>query len=178
MSMSILYVLGIVVGLLLVAIGCIAIAFVSRKKNCPTEYDERQQMARGKAFKLAFISLALYLLVVSILDATGVRFGDMTAISTLGICISVTLYACSCIINDAYLSVREKPKTLILIFSILIVVNGALSVMRILSDEVIVDGRLTLYSCNLICAVMAVIILAALLLKLSSERRAAMEEDQ
>lgn len=177
MSINFIFVIGIVVGLLLVAIGCIAVASANRKKGCLTEYDERQQLARGNAFKLAFITLALYLLVVSILDSIGIRFGDMTTVSTAGICFSVTLYACSCILHDAYLSIRDKPATIIVILVIMTVINGVLSVMHIVSGKIMQDGMLTFYSCNLFCAIMSVIILAALLLKLSLNRRVTVEED-
>lgn len=172
MAHSFWYIIGFLCGLAVVAI----IGTILIKRNGRPQYDERQELARGKAFKAAFFILLYYLTVTGILDLVwGIRFGDSFTSSFLGICLAAAVFACSCIRHDAYFSVNDKPRSMVTLFIILTVVNGAIGVINLLRYGFMPGGVLTTDSMNLICGAMSLVILIAILLKLAQDRRTVQE---
>lgn len=168
MEHSVWYLAGFLFGLAVVAI--IGIVWLIKRRGA-CEYDERQELARGKAFQAAFFVLFGYLVITGILDLVwGIRFGDSFTSSFVGICIAIVVFACSCIAHDAYFSIHDKPRNMILIFVLLTVVNGLIGIINLLKYGFMPNGILTTDSMNLICAVMSLCILVAILLKLRHDR--------
>lgn len=168
MAHSFWYIIGFLCGLAVVAL----IGVILIKRHGHPQYDKRQELARGKAFKAAFFILLYYLTVTGILDLVwGIRFGDSFTNSFLGICLAAAVFACSCIRHDAYFSVNNKPRSAV----ILTAINGTISVLNLLRYGFLPGGVLTTDSMNLICGTMSLVILIAILLKLAQDRRTVQE---
>lgn len=134
------FVAGILAGLATVFL----IRFLTKKRG-PCKYDERQMLARGEAYRAAFWTLVAYMGINGILFmGTGFVWADMLTGSFLGIFLALTVYAVVCIAKDAYLPLKEKPKTYFAILGAVVFV----SLFMILVDEapIVTDGMLNIRS--------------------------------
>lgn len=79
------------------------------------KFDERQIAAQGRAFKYAYLTLILYLLVYAILDmGFKIVWCELIFGIALGIVFSLSTYFAYCIFQDAYFAIGEsKPSALI-----------------------------------------------------------------
>ena len=110
--MSIIHVVGLVIGLLaLVVLLCAAVTWMERKVP-KMEYDERQKSVQGKAYALAFNVGLLYFIPVTIwqmLQAeAGKMFMEMYLILFLGIWMQMMLFNTYCIFHGAGLPLSRK----------------------------------------------------------------------
>lgn len=158
---------GILVG---IAVASAIIAIPLKKRVLSLSFDERQERARGVAFKYGFFTLMVCVAAYGMLDMTIGPWCDTIAGCALCICIALTVFAVTCIRRDAYLSLSEKPKQIITLFTFLAVFNLGLGVMYILHGELMEDGVLTFRVCNLLAGVMLLVILAVYLAKYLSDR--------
>lgn len=159
--------------LLLILLGVI-IGKLAGKKLGKAEFDERQLLARGKAYKAGFYTLLAGLLVVYLLPILSDRQpADAALLPFAALCTGVTVFACVAIANDAYLGLRQKPQYMMLLMGIVVVCNllaGGASLMR----HDFAEGFTVQNSMNLIVAAMGLIILTALALR---QRAAARDEE-
>lgn len=163
--------LGLMV--VLVVIG-LAVGKLAGKKLGKAEFDERQQLACGKAYKAGFYTLLAGLLAVYLLpNLTEWQPKDPALLPFAVICIGVTVFACVAVANDAYLGIRQNPRTMLLVMGIVVVCNllAGFSVMRSADFP---NGITVQNSMNLIIAAMGLIILTALMVRL---RMAARDEE-
>ena len=157
-----LYVAGLVVGKL------------AGKKLGKAEFDERQQLARGKAYKAGFYTLLVGLLAVHLIPIfTEWQPKDTALLPFAVICVGVTVFACVAVANDAYLGIRQNPRAMLLVLGIVVVGNltAGFSVMESVGFA---DGLAVENSMNFIIAAMGLILLAALAIRL---RMAARDEE-
>lgn len=165
-------IVGVIAGLLLVYLlgwligkmgGKIAFGGKIRRRCNADGYDERQQLARGTAYKRAFFVLLCYVCVVSLSgECTSIRifmsFGGMW----LGVCIAITVFAVTCIIKDAYMSLYENAKGIIMMFSAVAILNFVGGVPYLTGEKALIeDGVLATGSVNLMVGVTFLFILAA-----------------
>lgn len=172
MSETMMFVLGILAGLLLVAV----IYAVTRKRKCSEGYDERQTIARLIAFRTAFWTLVAYLLLNGLFESiVDMRWGDFIVESFIGICIATTVFTVQCIFHDAYFSFNEKRSFYLWLFCLAAVVNGILAARSLFHSEMFTDGLLNFNIMNLVVFVMFVILFIALLIKAGIDRHAKAE---
>lgn len=152
--MALLVVIGLVVGKL------------AGKKLGKAEFDERQQLARGKAYKSGFYTLLAGLLAVYLLpNLTEWQPKDPALLPFAVICIGVTVFACVAVANDAYLGIRQNPRVMLLVLGI-IVAGNLLAGFSAMESVGFADGITVENSMNFIIAVMGLIILTALAVRL------------
>lgn len=166
-TLSIAMLTGILVG---IAVAIAIIAVLLKKRVLNLAFDERQERARGVAFKHAFFTLMVCVAAYGMLDMTIGPWCDTITGCTLCICIALTVFAVTCIRRDAYLSLYEKPKQVITLFTFLTAFNLGFAVMHIMQGGLLEDGVLTFRACNLLAGVMALVILAVYLAKYLSDR--------
>ena len=141
------------------AVAGLVVGKLAGKKLGKAEFDERQQLARGKAYKAGFYTLLVGLLAVYLIPIfTEWQPKDTALLPFLVICVGVTVFACVAVANDAYLGIRQNPRAMLLVLGI---VGFA-------------DGLAVENSMNFIIAAMGLIILAALAIRL---RMAARDEE-
>ncbi len=148
------FLVGIIIGLAIVAI-----AMALKKKKWV--FDERQQLARGKAFKAAYITLLISMFLLRLVQefADAVIFGTFM-VELVALFISLAVFAIVCIFNDAYLSLNERPKTVMLVASGIALLNLGIGLMNIHNMGAAEKAALPLVSINLICAgVLAAIVI-------------------
>lgn len=151
---------GLMAGLLagiLVGLGMVALLF--KKKVLSMEFDERQERARGKAFQYGFITLMVSLYVYGVSEMALGRWCDSLAGTTLCISAGVCAVAVTCILKDAYLSLREKPRQVMTLFTLTAAVNLGIGGIYLWSGKLVEDGILTYRAVNLILGLMVLVIL-------------------
>ena len=111
--------LGFVTGILVVAIVCTVMARMAKKKGCAGkgEYDERQQIARCKAFTWAYAVLLVYLAVWMVFRTMEIPFFMESASVIIGALLSIAVFVGYSIFHDAYFKASESPRTWIIIIS-------------------------------------------------------------
>lgn len=156
------------------AVAGLVVGKLAGKKLGKAEFDERQQLARGKAYKAGFYTLLVGLLAVYLIPIfTEWQPKDTALLPFAVICVGVTVFACVAVANDAYLGIRQNPRAMLLVLGIVVVGNltAGFSVMESVGFA---DGLAVGNSMNFIIAAMGLIILAALAIRL---RMAARDEE-
>ena len=148
--------LGILVGVI-AASGLLA--FLFKKKVLDCHFDERQERARGKAFQYGFFTLLIAAYGYGISDVLLGRWCDVLTGVTLCIALALCVFAVTCILKDAYLSLREKPRTVMTFFALLSAVNLGLGVMYHISPGLTENGVLTFRAVNPIIGAAVLVIL-------------------
>ncbi len=154
------YRFGVVVGIafgLLVGVGLIALLF--HKKVLDMHFDERQERARGKAYQYGFFTLLVCLFAYGVSDLALGRWCDALVGVTICAAAGLGVFAVTCILKDAYLSLREKPRQVMAMFALIAAVNLGLGVIYYISGSLVENGVLTFRAVNPILGAEVLIIL-------------------
>ena len=147
---------GLMVGLL---VGIAFIMFLFKKKVLDMHFDERQERARGKAFQYGFFTLLIAAYAYGVSDVLLGRWCDVLTGVTLCIALALCVFAVTCILKDAYLSLREKPRTVMTMFALISAMNLGFGVMYALSGGLVEDGVLTFRAVNPVIGFVTLVIL-------------------
>ena len=151
---------GIAVGLAAgIVAGLIFVAFLFKKKVLDCHFDERQELARGKAFQYGFFTLLISDYVYALSDMILGRWCDVLTGITICLAVSLCVFATTCILKDAYLSLREKPRVVMTMFALLTLINLGFGGAHAVSGDLIEDGVLTFWAVNPIIGVATLVIL-------------------
>ena len=154
-----------------ILIAAVLLAFLMKKKVVDTSFDERQERARGIAFKYGFITLLACVVLYGLSDILLGRWCDAFTGGMICICIALTVFAGVCIRKDAYLSLNERPKNIVLLIVAGAVMNLALGLIPVFNGELMEDGIVSFRAANLIAGVALLVILIIFVVKLSADRR-------
>lgn len=149
-------VLGIGVGILA---GVLVIALLFKKRVLDMHFDERQERARGVAYKYGFFTLMFALILYGMLELVLGRWCDAMAGASLCLCVGITVFAVTCICKDAYLSLREKPRNIMTMFVIVSALNLLLGFLHIYDGDLVENGILTFRCTNLVVGIMTTVVL-------------------
>lgn len=155
------YQLGVALGLAAgIGAGVLVVVLLFKKRILSCTFDERQERARGVAFKYGFFSLMFALFLYGMLDMVLGPWCDAMTGAVLCLCAGVTVFAVTCIVKDAYLSLKENPRTIMTLFVVISVVNISLGVVHILDGDMVENGILTFRCTNLAVGIMVTVVLA------------------
>ena len=160
------YNIGILVGIA-VALGIWAIiAAFNKKRGKPGEFDERQQLIRGKAYQHAFIAVmlfsALYGLAVMMVEHPLMVDGLSALVAMF---VGVVVFAVESIARDAFFTAKNRPKSYIILYVAVIFSQIVNAVGNIREGGFVQDGVLTMKVLPIVCAAVFAIVLAAILVK-------------
>lgn len=118
------YMLGFLVGFLVVALIAVVVYRVCNQEWKPKrcQYDERQQRARGIAYRNGFWAAVAFLLLWEVLQLAEAPLPPVMLLA-LGLMIVLGAFAVSCILLDAYLGLRGNPKRTVLLLVVIMAVN-------------------------------------------------------
>ena len=173
--MSIEYILGVLCGIL-VGVILVALLFKCTKKrgSGKCQFDERQQLVRGRGFKYAYVTLAI---CNALYAAEDILVSDKLIDSALGlgfcVIISVAVYASYCIWNEGYFALNERPGRVMIAFSVIALVNIIIFIGEVHQTGIIENGKLIQGSLNLCCGAMLLVISVVVLLKKLQTKREA-----
>lgn len=168
------YLMGIWVGII---IG-LAIYLITRKTT--EDYDERQLVIRGKAYKVGFLSTlgagAVYGFISAVLKRPLAEDGIAVFFILL---FGVGVFVVYCIMNDAFFSISDKIKPVHLVVLLLLgVVSQGYMIYTNLTEGTIVgkNGELTARVLPFGILLLFLCVLAALAVKLIKSRKESEDE--
>lgn len=175
------YVIGLIVGVLVGLAVVALVVMICRKKGSmrfgKCEYDERQMLARGKAFRAGFFTILIYEAVYAMVDVAGIKWcANVTGIM-LGLMLGITVFAIVAISKDAYMSMNERSTGWMIIWCVVIGLNLVCGLRQALEGELIRDGMLTEEWMNWMCAGMFIAILISQLAHNRKLKREELEEE-
>lgn len=173
--------LGILIGVTAVFVTTLIWSFRTRQKQAAAgldEFDERQQLVRGKAYHAAYLTLMGYLCTAGCADLMGFVWSDRFTFGFLGVCLSGTVFAVCCIRGGAFVSFQKNPHAWLGSFAGITLINLIFGGEEFLErGSAVSNGRLTFRSANLIAGLMCAIILAAVLMKRRADAQAEKAEE-
>lgn len=162
------YIAGFIVGLLLVVL--VKFLFDRRKteqkKGC--DYDERQQLARGEAFKYGFFTLLAWVVFTSIICEDGMpQWCSLLVLNMTGVGLALLVFGCYCIAKDAYMSLREKPLSMYIVTGVAGFSNLGVALHHFGEQGgLFEDGKLGLSMVNLILGIVFILLFIAFFIKM------------
>ncbi len=172
--MNIQYTLGILIGVLCgLILAVILLKATKRDGKIKCRYDERQELARGRAFKYGFFTLLIGDAVYALLDEVGLGLpltggGAAAIIIVIGVAVMVS-YS---IWQDAYFSLNENRKRLMVVFGALGLCNLVIGIRHILDGTIQRDGILDFRIMNLLCGGLFLLVFVELAVKQIVDSRA------
>ena len=160
------YNIGILVGIA-VALGIFAVnATIKKKRGKPGEFDERQELIRGKAYQHAFFAVmifsALYGIAVVMVERPLMADGVSALIAMF---VGIVAFAVESIARDAFFTAKNRPKSYIILYAAVIFSQIVNAVGNIREGGLIQDGVLTMRVLPIICAAVFAIVLLAIIVK-------------
>lgn len=145
-------------------------------KNQKPQFDERQELIRGKAYKNAFLAVisygALYISASLLIEK---EFLTTSVALIIGMFVGLVVYAVYSIWNEAFFSLNQTPKTYIILLICTAFLNAQSGINTIIDGSIVANGTLALKSISLICAVALTIILMTMLVKIVINKKAEQE---
>ena len=160
MDHSLGYNIGLLAGVLvgaLVGVGIVALLFKLKVRD--RTLDERQERARGQAYKYGFWTMMACLLLYGFSDMVLGRWCDVITGVMLCAAPALMVFASVCIVKDAYLSLKEKPRKIMMLLTVIAALNLGIGGMNLKCGRVVKDGVLTYGAVNGICGAMLLVIL-------------------
>lgn len=114
------------------------------------DYDERQILARGRAFMWGFFSLMICLMVYGLTDMLIEPWCDTLTGCIICICVSLIVFAVICIRQDAFAGIGQKRKRNLTVLLVLTAANLFFGVSHIIDGDLLRDGLLSFRSVSLI----------------------------
>ena len=153
--------------LIIVLVTVLIYSFHHYRELINNKYDERQLIARGQAYKVAFITLCSYLVITLLLDTIFNKlFADYTLTVAIGIIISTVFFSVTCIRNEALFDLNQSYKTYFLQLGSILLINVIIVVGTFLDGYTLVtDGKLNNHFLNFALAVAMLIVIIALAFK-------------
>lgn len=177
MEHSAAYNWGLTLGLLTgAAVGVVIVWLLFKKRILNNTFDERQELARGKAFQYAYYTLLVAVFAYGLSTYIVGRWIDLLTGLTLCMCISVAVFAIVCIRKNAYLSLKERPKQIMALFAVLSVFNLGIGLIYYMNGSLVEDGVLSFRACNPLVGVLTVIVMIVYAAEQALSRRESEEE--
>ena len=165
----------LVLGLMMIIM--IAAWVVSRKRGCTRQYDEMQLKIRARGYQAGFFTaLFLMLVLLLLLESNLLTVVTPGFAAFVALIASVTVFAVYCILNGAFLELHGNAKSYIVIYSVIVILDGFNTVRSIIRGELLEDGRLTFCSgTSAVVFVAFLVILMTLHVKTARDRKEAEE---
>ena len=157
-------IIGLVIGLLLAVV---LITVIIRSDNSlKGNYDERQELNRGRAYKGGFYSILVYCGVIWLMGMARYEFKcDAGFLAGLGASFGLMVFGVITVALDAYLALNDRPGTTIGSMAVIAIVNYLIFMMNYYNGLVVRDGKLTSTCVNLMLAIVITVILGAVMIK-------------
>ena len=165
-------ILGVLVGL---AMAGVLVAVLFRAKVLDMTFDERQERARGVAYKWGFLTMAVCLALYGVSDLLLGRWCDALAGVVLCFCVAGTVFASVCIRKGAYMGLRESRRTVLPFLISATALNLLVGIQQVAEGGVVVQGILTYRATNLLLGLTC---LAILLVYLATPASAPEEDEE
>lgn len=137
------------------------------------QYDERQQQMRGRGYRCGFFSMlmfdAAYLVALAVYPELA---EDAVLVLQIGLFLGLLVFVVYCIRKDAFLSLRQKSGSYLLLCLFVIICNLITPITRAVRHGEAVAEIFRAYPLNCLCGIDFALIAAALALHSYTGRKA------
>lgn len=159
-------VVSVVLAVIGVLLFVIVLAVVQRENSMKQNYDERQELLRGRGAKYGLISMLFLNVALYLLESMGVQLPMTAGIAViLSVFVGGGVYAVYCIRMDAYFALNQKAGAFAGFLFIAGVINLVIGITAALDGRIIQNNQLTDRSLNLFCGIMMIILCGSMFLK-------------
>ena len=148
---------GLIAGLV---VAIVVIILLNKNHKLKSDYDERQEMIRGKSYKYGFFTVMIYEALMLCLSVGG--FPNIAieqyVFHTFGIFLGITVYCAHAIMNGAYWARNNNVKTTIIVMIVLFVINVLPVIAAATSGITTVSGYVDFPFINLFCSIMIAVL--------------------
>lgn len=156
-------IVGLVVGLIITAI---LITIFNKDGKLKTEYDERQKIVRGRAYKYGFYGMVIANAIMLLIFTSDVDLSVLgMAQYFIPILVGVVVQVTYCIFNDGYVGLNTNMTRFILIMAGVAAFNLFVGLGAQADGEISENGVLQGPFCNLLCAALFLIMAIELIIK-------------
>ncbi len=167
--------LGLIVGLVIAAV---LLKVANTNHRMKTEYDERQQLIRGKGYMYAFYTVVFYQVLMIILAAGEIELPlERYAQECVGLILGCIVLCAYCIWNDVYWGLNNNKKTYCIIFVLGIILNLFPIVGQAMNGTLIENGKIGMPILNILVLIMMAVVGIELLIKKAVDGRNTEQED-
>lgn len=165
------YVLGFVCGFFAVFIVSYITKRILRKRGTfghtenGSQYDERQILARGKAFKYGYFATMFGCILQLYLEQYVEQFFTRQVMVFSVILIGVLVFVSICIFRDAYLGLSEKPIPVICLFLVISVINFIPSITDVVKRGTLLNKEGVFSDINFLCGCLLLIVALLIIIK-------------
>ena len=165
---NIKYALGFIVGVLVSSAFMIVVILIATKKDgsIKCKYDERQELIRGRAYKISFAIMIvcnfIYALFDEVYDKLPVEPG-LYMVLVMILCVGT--HAWYCIYNGAYIALNDNTNRIIVALSLVGLINIVLGIIGLVNGEWVEDGVLTFNCSNMACGCMLMVTVFVIIAK-------------
>ena len=139
-------------------------------RNCEQKYDERQTVVRGRAFKYAYGTLLVALLLYAVTEGLWSWCEPVTG-CVAAIAVSLIPYVWISIMNEAYWWANTSRLGQYVVFVLLGIMNLGLAVSSWLEGDMVVDGVLQIGGANLMLGIVFIYVFAVAVIQRARLRR-------
>lgn len=169
------FIAGLMIGLVLVVI---FFKFANMDKRVKSEYDERQQRIRGKAYKYSFYTMILYHVFMIGLSIMDISIPVQPFITEFfGIFLGCTVLGGYCVWNDVYWGLNNDKKRYFIVFGVCLLLNLIPVIMLAISGEFEKNGIGGAPMINILVIIMMAILLIEMAIKHFIDKNTEVEED-
>ena len=144
----------------------VLLAMTQKGEGLKQNYDERQELLRGKGFKYAFYTMLILNFALFTFETAEVYLPMSAGIAMFfSELIGVGVYAVYCIWKDAYFALNQKANTLTAVFFVMGTMNLMMGIDAFVKGVAIQNNQLTFRSMNLFCGILMLVLCGTLLLK-------------
>ncbi len=156
-------IIGTVLGVILLVI---LLVLAQKDNSLKQNYDERQELLRGKGAKYSVYTMFLLDIVLFLLEAAGVSLPMSPGMASFfNVLVVGGVYAVYCIWKDAYFALNQKAGVFIGVFLVAGIINLFMGIKAFSDGVAIQNNQLTIRSMNLFCAIMVLVVCGALILR-------------
>ena len=167
--------IGIIVGLV-IAFALLKAANTNHRMK--TDYDERQQLIRGKGYMYAFYTILFYEVLMMIIDIGEFSLPiESYAVHCVGLIIGVIALGVYCIWNDVYWGLNNNKKTYYAIFVVCTIFNLIPVIGQARMGTLVQDGKIGLPILNIMVLVMMAVLGIVFIIKKLTGKNSSEEED-
>lgn len=163
---------GIVFGIIFAVLFLVIIILLRKAqgKEGFDKFDERQIVARGKAFQFGFFALMIVICIDACLKMVDMAFYEDPLGEFAAIFIALIVFAAQSIRYDAFKGYNKNGRSLIIIYVVVTISQLFNTISEINSGSLVADGKLTLSCISPICLVTFASVLLMVLIKQRSDR--------
>lgn len=155
-------------------LGFLMLLLTRKKGKIRAEYDERQELSRGRGYKWGFLTFGIFSLVMGSLSLWDIEVPVEQPIIWFGsLMLAITVTYVYFVWHDCLIGLQEEDRTVTIMLWVVLIPNLSAAVCNTVTGRVIRDGKLSIDSINYLFVFYALAILIARLARKAADKREA-----